>query len=148
MDCDTELKSTAESSDKKQTHMLSDENIVTVAPNVSVSRKRCSSHTVHIYEGYTQHHAILRWPGRDLTEYLMKNLTEEGVSFTAAPEREIAREVKEKLRCFGADDDTELPGGNIVSVGAERSHCVVFCSSQVSLAQKPTNATTLLSSTA
>ena len=35
---DTELKLTAESSDKKQTHMLSDGNINTVAPNVSVAR--------------------------------------------------------------------------------------------------------------
>jgi len=38
LDNDTELKSTAESSDKKQTHMLSDGNIITVAPNVSVVR--------------------------------------------------------------------------------------------------------------
>ena len=96
------------------------------------------SHTVSIYEGYTLHHAILRWPGRDLTEKLMKNLTEQGVSFTAAAEREIAREVKEKLRCFGADYDTELkctaeidkektdklPDGNVISVDAERFHSV------------------------
>ena len=36
-DYDTELKSTADF-DKKQTHMLSDGNIITVAPNVSVAR--------------------------------------------------------------------------------------------------------------
>ena len=37
LDNDTELNSTAESSDKKQTHMLSDGNIITVAPNVSIA---------------------------------------------------------------------------------------------------------------
>ena len=67
------------------------------------------------------------------------NLIEQGVSCTAAAEMEIAPEVKEILRCFGADYDTELkstaeidkgktdklPDGNIISVGAERcSHCV------------------------
>ena len=34
------------------------------------------SHTVPIYESYTLHHTILRVAGRDLTEYLMKHLTD------------------------------------------------------------------------
>ena len=38
LDYDTVLTLTAESSDKKQTHMLSDGNIITVAPNVPVAR--------------------------------------------------------------------------------------------------------------
>ena len=38
VDYDTVLISTAESSDKRHTHMLSDGNIITVAPNVSVAR--------------------------------------------------------------------------------------------------------------
>ena len=37
-DYDTELKSTADV-DKKQTHVLSDGNIITIAPHVSVARK-------------------------------------------------------------------------------------------------------------
>ena len=92
------------------------------------------SHTVLIYEGYALHHAILPSAGRDLSEYAMKNLTERRYSFTLSADREVARNVKEKLCYTGFDYDTqiksaaevnkektnELPDSNIISVGAGR----------------------------
>jgi actin len=67
-----------------------------------------ATHTVPIYEGFPIRSKIRGFDisGADLTDYLIKILAERGYEFTTAAEREVVRDMKEKL-CYTAFEFSE-----------------------------------------
>jgi len=94
-------------------------------------------HIVPVYEGFAISHAIHRTDigGRDITDYLRRLLRQRGYSLSSSAEREIVRDIKERLCYIALDPEKELklaekisgteknytsPDGNTLTVGAER----------------------------
>ena len=100
------------------------------------------THSVPVYEGHCIHSAITstKFAGEAATNYLIKLQEEKGYAFSSHTEREIARDLKEKL-CFVAYDydkelvnfkepnlptDTscyDLPDGNLLTIHSDRFQC-------------------------
>jgi len=95
------------------------------------------SHVVPIYEGFALSHTIARLDlaGRDITNYLQRLLRQKGYAFTTSAEKEIVRDVKEKLCYVALNPEKEillakkvqgmekvymLPDGETITVGVER----------------------------
>lgn len=95
------------------------------------------SHIVPIFEGFALSHAIQRvdLAGRDVTTYLQRLLRQKGYNLMTSAEKEIVRDIKEKLCYVALDPEKEmliskkvagleksymLPDGECVAIGIER----------------------------
>lgn len=98
------------------------------------------THLVPIFDGYALPHSIMRinLAGRDLTDYLVRILSERGLHLTTSAEREIVKDLKEKTCYVALDFEDELnqsktgtskemaydmPDGSVITIGSERFRC-------------------------
>lgn len=104
-----------------------------------------------VYEGYTLPASLTRVDisGGVMTDYCMQLLKQRGYAFDTAADREVARQVKEKL-CYFAEDyerelnegptkaKFELPNGETVTFGNERISIpeILFNPSLIGLQEK------------
>lgn len=93
------------------------------------------THTIPVYDGYCIPYAVNRYDlaGRDITNYMSRLLEDRGYKFTTSSEREIVRDIKEKLCYCALDFEKELelyssknmtrkyalPDGNDIEIGEE-----------------------------
>jgi len=100
-----------------------------------------ASHTVPIFEGYSLPHSVkrLNLAGQDLTNRMVELLRERGYNFATTAEREIVRDIKEKLAYVSLDFESDikladqsrdlhsktykLPDGQVITVGSSRFRC-------------------------
>ena len=95
-------------------------------------------YTVPVYDGFELPHAILHKEigGRDITDHLQKLLCERGYVFSSTAEREMVRDIKEKIgyvtldfimemkrESSEVDEKFELPDGQVLLIGKERFRC-------------------------
>jgi len=96
-----------------------------------------STNTVPIYEGNAIKNSVsqLNFGGKQITEYLLNTLNEKGFEFKTYAEREIVRDIKEKICYISLDFEDEikkskkcikkyeLPDGEEINIGNERFIC-------------------------
>ncbi len=120
-----------------------------------------STTAVPVYEGFSVASAITRSDvgGCDVTDQLQLLLRRTGVSLTTSAEREIVREMKEKVCEVDQRPRSDtayvtatpnvsyrLPDGNVLTLGSERSRAaeVLFCPSIIGSEDSGTAARRLL----
>lgn len=96
------------------------------------------THLVPIFDGYSLPHSILRMDlaGRDVTDWMIKLLLEQNITMTTSAEREIVKNMKEKVcyvsldydedyqkRSACKEQDYEMPDGKVHKIGSARFRC-------------------------